>query len=58
MLDKKGDGTLTTTELGTIMRSMGQNPIEAELQDMINAIVTGWLEILQFKKKKILILEM
>ena len=52
MLDKKGDGTITTTELGTIMRSMGQNPIEAELQDMINAVVTGWLEILQFKKKK------
>ena len=45
LLDKKGDGTITTTELGTIMRSMGQNPIEAELQDMINAVVTGWLEI-------------
>ena len=58
MLDKKGDGTITTTELGTIMRSMGQNPIEAELQDMIDAVVPGWLEILQFKKKKILILEM
>jgi len=33
-----GDGTITTRELGTVMRSLGQNPTEGELQDMINEV--------------------
>lgn len=37
--DPRGStGQITTKELGTVMRSLGQNPSESELQDMINEV--------------------
>lgn len=36
--DKDGNGYITTRELGAIMRSLGQNPTENELQDMVNEV--------------------
>ncbi|XP_076098159.1 calmodulin-alpha-like isoform X1 [Mytilus galloprovincialis] len=38
MFDKDGDGTITTKELGTVMRSLGQNPSSQELEDMVNEV--------------------
>ncbi|ELK11536.1 Calmodulin [Pteropus alecto] len=36
LFDEDGDGTITTKELGIVMRSLGQNPIEAEFQEMMD----------------------
>ncbi|CAN6652031.1 calmodulin [Trichomonascus vanleenenianus] len=38
LFDKDNDGQITTKELGVVMRSLGQNPSESELSDMINEV--------------------
>ena len=38
IFDKDKDGFITIKELGEIMKNLGQNPTEAELQDMINEV--------------------
>ena len=38
LFDKDGDGTITNKELGTVMRSLGQNPSEEELKAMITEV--------------------
>lgn len=53
LFDPDGDGTITTLELGTIMRVIGQNPTEAELQDMVNEVDedgNGTIEFDEFAK--------
>ena len=36
--DKDGNGSITTKELGTVMRSLGQNLSEAEIKEMIDIV--------------------
>ena len=35
LFDKDNDGTISKDELGTVMRSLGQNPTELEVKDMV-----------------------
>lgn len=36
--DKDNSGYITTKELGTLMKSLGENPTENELQRIINTV--------------------
>ena len=39
LFDKERDGTISTRDLGTVMRALGQTPLEFELQDMVKEVV-------------------
>lgn len=47
---KDGDGTISSNELGTVMRSLGHNPSEADLQDMINQYDNDGNGIIDFEE--------
>merc|ERR1712176_1143147 len=38
LFDKDGDNTIPTKDLGTVMRSLGTSPTEAEIADMIKEV--------------------
>ncbi|XP_041480185.1 neo-calmodulin-like [Lytechinus variegatus] len=38
VFDKDGDGIITGKELGNVMRSLGENPTEKEVQEIVNEL--------------------
>ncbi|KAL3874516.1 hypothetical protein ACJMK2_037522 [Sinanodonta woodiana] len=38
LYDKDGDGTVDTSELATVLKSLGQDPTEAEIREMIKEV--------------------
>ncbi|KAJ2741996.1 hypothetical protein GGI20_004793 [Coemansia sp. BCRC 34301] len=40
LFDKDNDGSITATELEAVLKSLGQNPSKAEVQDMVNELDT------------------
>ena len=50
IFDKDGDGSITTKELGTVMRSLGQNPSDDEIRQMIIDVDEDKSETIDFKE--------
>ncbi|XP_023235437.1 calmodulin-like [Centruroides sculpturatus] len=48
LFDKEGNGTITGKELGTLMRSLGQNPTEAQLKAMIQDLQNSGRDQIDF----------
>lgn len=48
LLDKNKDGTISTSELGTAMKSSGRHPTESDLEDMVRSVDTDESGTLNF----------
>ncbi|KAK3611465.1 hypothetical protein CHS0354_032746 [Potamilus streckersoni] len=60
LFDKDGDGTITTKELGSIFRSLGQNPSEEDLMKMVNDVDldgNGYIDFDEFLGMMILLMK-
>jgi len=47
LFDRNKDGYISCKELGVVMRSLGQNPTDDELKDMINEVDADGLSFVQ-----------
>ncbi|GMF00704.1 unnamed protein product [[Candida] boidinii] len=50
IFDKDGDGRISAAELGTVMRALGQNPTQQELNDLINEIDADGNSLIDFSE--------
>ena len=50
LFDKDSSGTITTKELGTVMRNLGQNPSEEELKQLIREVDLNGDGTIDFKE--------
>ena len=57
LFDKDSSGTITTKELGTVMRNLGQNPSEEELKQMIREVDLNGNGTIDFKEFMCLMLK-
>ena len=50
LFDKNKDGSITTNELGDIMKALGANPTKEELQQMLNEVDTDGSGKIEFRE--------
>lgn len=49
LIDKNSNGTITSAELGTVLRSLGSNPTEEELGKLVAEINSKQKGVIDFK---------
>ena len=50
LFDKDGDGTITTQELSTVLRALGQDPSKDEVKDIVNDVDVDGNGLLDFQE--------
>jgi len=50
MFDKSGSGTISKTELTSLLRAMGQNPTDSQVNDMINEVDVDGSGVVEFNE--------